>query len=355
MTKKLLFLFLFFLIDSFGFCQGGLNYSNAFMDIGADARSLAMANSVAATVGDVTAGYYNPAGLVNDTVNLLKFAISRNDYLSSVAGLDYIAGAMRINHNSVVALSVIRYGVDDIPNTIELFSVNGNANYNSITSSSIADYGFLGSYAHTFDGIPSLTVGANVKVLRQLVGDYASAWGLGFDGGAQYAYSGWLFGAMVRDITSTLNEWTYTLNQDINQVIIGTHNVIPANKVVIKLPEIDIGAGHKFYFANKNISLLTELDVDAAFVSRNPPKIEPLTGMEAGYKGIVFLRVGVGNIPQAASVTGITQTSFQPDFGIGIRIKSFAFDYALTSLRTISVPSYSNVFSFKFSIKKRKR
>lgn len=351
MTKKILFTFLLFLLNSVAFCQSGLDYSNAFMDIGADARSLAMANSVIATVSDVAAGYYNPAGLTNDTSNHLQFAISHDDYLASVAGLDYIGAAMKMNHNSVVSVSVVRYGVDFIPNTIELFTANKNANYNTIVSSSIADYGFLGSYAHSFNGIPSLSVGANVKVLRQLAGDYAKSWGFGFDGGVQYAYNGWLFGVMIQDITSTFNTWTYTLNQNIDQVIVGTNNVTPTNKVVIKLPELNLGMGRKFYFADKKIFLLPELDMDATFISSNPVNIEPRAGMEVGYKNIVFVRLGIGDVTQA---TGEIQSNFQPDFGIGVRIKSFAFDYALASLDPVSVPSYSNVLSIKFDVKEEK-
>ena len=38
-------------------------YSNTFLDIGVGARSLAMGKSTVAQVDDVTAGYWNPAGL----------------------------------------------------------------------------------------------------------------------------------------------------------------------------------------------------------------------------------------------------------------------------------------------------
>ena len=40
-------------------------YSNEFLNIGAGARGLAMGGAQVASVNDGTAGYWNPAGLVN--------------------------------------------------------------------------------------------------------------------------------------------------------------------------------------------------------------------------------------------------------------------------------------------------
>ena len=39
-------------------------YSNEFLFIGVGARAFGMSNSVVASTGDVTAGYWNPAGLI---------------------------------------------------------------------------------------------------------------------------------------------------------------------------------------------------------------------------------------------------------------------------------------------------
>src|SRR5579863_1417910 len=88
-------------------------YSNEFLDIGVSARALSMGNSVIASVDDVTAGYWNPAGLLGMTGNL-EFSLMHAEYFAGIAKYDYGAACARIDTNSVFGLSVIRFGVDDI-------------------------------------------------------------------------------------------------------------------------------------------------------------------------------------------------------------------------------------------------
>jgi len=42
--------------------------------------------------------------------------------------------------------------------------------------------------------------------------------------------------------------------------------------------------------------------------------------------------------------------TFQPNMGIGLKIKSFTLDYALTDIGDVSGALYSNVFSLKFGL-----
>ena len=59
-------------------------YSNEFLSIGVGARSLAMANTTIAKVDDVTAGYWNPAGLNGVTSNL-QIGYMHNQYFAGIA------------------------------------------------------------------------------------------------------------------------------------------------------------------------------------------------------------------------------------------------------------------------------
>src|SRR5438309_1906436 len=99
------------------FCQFR-KYSNEFLNIGAGARGLAMGSSQVASVKDGTAGYWNPAGLtgVQDypTLNFMHAS-----YFSNIAKYDYASVAIPVSENNrTLGLSVLRFGVDDIPNTL---------------------------------------------------------------------------------------------------------------------------------------------------------------------------------------------------------------------------------------------
>lgn len=333
-------------------------YSNDFLDIGVGARALSMGGSVVASVNDVTSGYWNPAGLLGVPGNI-EIALMHNDYFAGIGAYDYGALAAPIDSNSVFGVTFLRFGVDNIPNTTQLIDASGNVNYNNITSFSVADYAFLFSYARKF-GIPGLTAGASVKVIRCVVGDFATSWGFGFDVGAQYKYKKWQFGAVGRDVTSTFNAWNYTIDQATQQVFTETGNIIPQNGLEITLPRLLLGAGRSFAFFHDNVSLFPELDADLTFdgrrntiISSNPLSIDPHLGFEVGYKGYVFLRFGAGNLQHTTDATGAKITTFQPNFGIGIKIKSFSLDYTLTNLGGASVAPYSNIFSLKFDIYKK--
>ena len=289
----------------------------------------------------------------------MEFSLMHAEYFAGIAKYDYGALSYRIDSNSVFGFTAIRFAVDDIPNTTQLIDASGNVNYNNISQFSAADYGFLISYARNI-GVPGLQLGANVKIVRRVVGDFAGAWGFGFDAGAQYHYKDWLFGAVLRDATSTFNAWSYTLDAATQQVFQETGNVIPTDNIEVTLPRLLLGAGRNFKLFHDKISLLAELGTDITFdgkrntlISSNPVSVDPHIGFEIGYKGFIFLRGGANNLQSYSDVTGAKITTFQPDFGVGIKIKSFSLDYAFTNIGGLSIAQYSNIFSVKFDINKK--
>ncbi len=338
--------------------QSAPKYSNDFLNIGVGARALAMGNSVVASDNDVTSGYWNPAGLMGVTGNI-EVSLMHDEYFAGIAKDDYLAASYKFDKNSVFGLTVIRFGIDNIPYTIDLIDPTGNVNYNNITSFSDAQYAFLFSYARSFDGIKGLTVGANVKVIRSIVGDFASSWGFGLDAGAQYKYKDWLFGAVAKDITSTFNAWSYNLSQDLVNVFQETGNEIPQNGLEITLPSLRLGAARTFKAFHEKVTIMPELGADITFdgqrntlISTNPVSVDPHLGIEVGYRAIVFLRLGIGNLQSTTDETGASYEAFNPDFGVGIKIKSFSLDYALTDNTAAGL--YSNIFSVKFDINKKR-
>ncbi len=341
-----------------GFAQAP-KYSNEFLNIGVGARALGMSNSYITSVNDVTAGYWNPAGLLG-IGNQHQVALMHSEYFAGIAKYDYGSYATRLDSTSVLGFTMIRFGVDDIPNTTELINANGNVDYSRITTFSATDFALLVSYAKKLK-IPGLRIGTNVKIIRRRVGDFAGSWGFGLDAGMQYAYKKWKFAAMTRDITTTFNAWTFNLSDDMKAVFAATGNDIPGNSVEITLPKLLLGTARKFDFTNK-ISLLAEVNFDATFdgkrnvlIQSKAVSVDPHFGLEASYMNIVFLRTGIGNYQSYTDDTGKKIKTFQPNIGIGVRIKTITIDYALTDIGDQSVALYSNVFSLKVDINKNKR
>ncbi|HET6225923.1 MAG TPA: hypothetical protein VFF27_06565, partial [Bacteroidia bacterium] len=106
--------------------------------------------------------------------------------------------------------------------------------------------------------------------------------------------------------------------------------------------------------------LLVESDLDATFdgmrnvlIRTNSVSMDPHIGLEASYNNIIFLRGGLGNYQSYTDASRRKITTVQPNIGVGIHIKSFYLDYALTDIGDQSVALYSHVFSVKLEINKK--
>lgn len=333
-------------------------YSNEFLSIGIGARGLSMSNSVSATTTNADAAYWNPAGLA-----LLEgereLSLMHAEYFAGIAKYDYGSLAARIDNTSVIGLSFIRFGVDDIPDTSELIDSEGNINYDKVKSFSAADYAFMFSYARKSD-TKGLQYGGNIKVVRRTAGDFASSWGFGADLGVRYETGKWVYAAMGRDITTTFNAWSYNLNEQMKEVFTLTGNDIPASSIEVTLPKFILASARKFSFSSK-WELTTELDVDVTTDGkRNVPlktevvSVDPHFGMELGFNDFIYIRGGIGNLQQEKSIDGGKTTTFQPNVGIGLNIKDKLFvDYAFTDLGNNSMALYSNIFSLRLMFNKK--
>src|SRR6187402_3296839 len=141
-------------------------YSNEFLNIGAGARGLSMGSAQVATVNDATSGYWNPAGLVNIKDNP-QVSLMHAEYYAGIGKYDFGSLAIPISNNKrTIGISVVRFAVDDIPNTIFLVEPDGTINFSNITTFSSADYAFLFSMAQqvTFRQTRKLNIGFNAKI-----------------------------------------------------------------------------------------------------------------------------------------------------------------------------------------------
>jgi len=332
-------------------------YSNEFLSIGVGARGLAMSNSLTAVVDDVTSGYWNPAGLLN-IQNDYEFSLMHAEYFAGIAKYDYAGFATPVDSMSALGVSVIRFGVDDIPDTRFLYDASGAINYDRIRFFSAADYAFLLSYARRVNFLDGLKMGANFKVVHRIAGNFASAWGFGLDLGAQLDVKKWKFGLMVRDITGTFNAWSHNTELIID-VYTQTGNEIPENSLEITVPKAMLGVG-RYFPIKTNFGLLASIDMIFSFdgkrnvlVKSDFASFDAAMGLEANYKDLVFLRFGAGKVEEIKDFDGSTYMTFQPNFGVGFKLKGVYVDYALTDIGDQSESLYSHVFSIKAGLDKK--
>lgn len=359
--KSLLFLIISLITIPLSYSQTR-NYSNEFLAIGVDAASFGKSNAVVASTGNVNSSYWNPAGLTkleNKQVSLMHAS-----YFANIANYDFGAYAQPLENNSAIALSVVRFGVDDILDTRQLIANDGSVGtrFNDLPRFSSADYAFNVSYARApFN--KNFSYGINAKVVRRIIGDFASSWGFGLDVGLQGKFNKYNYGVIVRDITTTFNSWK--IDDDIFENSIednasndagreNNNNALDAQeipeKTEITIPSIQAGIARDFTY-RRDLIINVEANINMRFAESNDVisssafSISPAMGFELGYKRFVFLRGGVGNFQRSIQFDQSEQLTFQPNFGVGFHYKGVSIDYALTDIGDQSAAEFSNIFS----------
>lgn len=326
-------------------------YSNEFLNIGVDARAFGLGLSMASHADDVSSGYWNPAGLAGLSADH-QLALMHASYFAGIANFDYGAFATKLDDSSALSISVIRFSVDDIPDTRLLFDGNGSVNYDNIRFFSASDYAVLLSYARKTNFLNGMNLGGSVKIIRRVVGDFAGSWGFGVDIGAQTKWKGWNFGLVGKDLFGTFNSWS--INGDELADIYGqTGNALYTSSLEITLPRMILGVSRHFQLSEQ-FSLLGTLDMVSTFdgkrntlVKSSIISVDPSAGLEVGFKRVAFLRAGIGQFQQIKDFDRTESWTFQPNAGVGFRIKEVAIDYAFTDIGDQAAGLYSHVFTIK--------
>lgn len=334
--------------------QNAPKYSNAFMDIGAGARGLAMSGNQSSNVSGANSVYWNPAGLCASE-GKHDFSLMHAAYFAGIANYDFAAFATRIDSNSVFGAGFVRLGIDDIADTRFLIDADGRIDYNKVTSFAVADYAFMLSYGRKHKKIKNLSYGATAKIIYRDYGLFSTAWGFGLDAGAQYISKHINIGLNLRDVTGTFNAWSHN-PELVKDVFFQTGNTVPENTMEITLPKAMLDASRYFRFG-KNAGALLSAGGAIAFdgprnVLLNAGRVSfaPSAGTELDWKKTVFIRGGIGNFQKIKGFDQTYTTAYQPNFGIGLRIKQLSVDYALTDIGDKSESLYSNVFSLAFRL-----
>lgn len=342
-------------------------YVNEYLNIGVGGRGLSMAGAQAASANDVTAAYYNTAGLMHIASDL-EVGLMHAEYFSGNAKYDYGAIVKPLKDKKrVIGLSVLRFAVDDIPNTIDYIQPDGSFDESKLKSMSAGDYAFLLSYAQKIslfkkNQLIETNIGGNAKVIYRHLGTLANAWGFGIDLGLQARYKQWRFGVMAKDITTTYTAWSFHLSEKDKQVFGQTGNEIPIKSYEVMYPRLNFGVARHLLKPTSKLQVLAELGFDITtdgkrntLISGNTFSIDPKLGIEANYKKTIYLRAGIGNLQRVLDDKDTSNTKkitlYQPSVGIGLLLGIFNIDYAFTSLQTQSNALFTHVVSIRINVK----
>ncbi len=309
-------------------------YAGEFTSVGVGARGLALGGAYVALAEDVTAGYWNPAGLAR--IEFPQLTAMHAERFAGIVNYDYLGVAFPLGQKSTVALNITRTGIDDIPITalrnpeLELgeFYYENNERIRNVPyiakMVNDAEWAWYLSYAHQKSS--TLFYGANAKFVRKGVGEY-SAWGLGFDVGVRWNPLNSLFlGANLQDATSTLLAWNT-----------GERELI--------LPTLKWGAAYVFEVPWLKGIVIPTADVDFRFEGRKTAaqvfwkqlSADFHFGLEYDFSHIVALRVGldVGH----------------PSAGLGVHLPKLDVDYAFLSHSDLGA---THRISLRLSIEEKK-
>lgn len=356
---------LFTLLCFLSFYTGvyGQKYSNEFLSIGVGARAQAMGNSVIASTDDVYAGVWNPAGLAAlSPDDGLQLGAMHAEWFGGVGNFDYLSFSIPTTKSGHrLGFSLVRFGIDQIPNTLSLYESDGTINFDNLREFSAVDYAFIGSYGKAVNRPKgALRLGGNVKVVHRRIGPFATSWGFGADLGAQMDRGRWTFGAMVRDLTTTFNAWSFSFTEDEKEVLEITGNEIPINSVEITSPQLILGAS-RLSELNEKINLRTEVNLVMTtdgrrntLISADPFSFDPSLGLEFDYRQQVYLRAGVNQFQRELDFGNEETLTLRPSLGVGLKLGQLIVDYAYTDLGD-DRNTFSHVVSLQLGLKPRRK
>jgi hypothetical protein len=299
-----------FLLLSLAESEGGSGkYAGEFLAIGVGGRALGMGGAAVALTGDVTAGFWNPAGLAR--IDYPQFVLMHNEQFGSLLNHDYGAVAIPFGPSTTLGLSIIRLGTDDVARTtgagldaagnlttdINLFS---RVDPNRVVYFNASDWAFIFTYARRVS--PDLTYGANLKVIRRDL-DENSATGLGLDVGVWYVpMDGLMLGAAVQDISTTFLAWDTGV----------TEFITPTAKL-----------GGAYQFTGLGGTIVPAVDVDLRFENRRSASMFHVggisadlhAGLEYRFASLVSLRAGYSDVKQLT-------------LGAGVHLPRLSIDYS---------------------------
>jgi len=316
--------FLMFLASSAS-AQTIAKYAGEFMAIGVGGRALGMGGAHVALVNDATAGYWNPGALAR--IDYPEAVAMHEERFGSLVNYDFAGVAIPYGPDVSLGLSVLRLGVDGIPDTRNAWvDNNGNGvfdntdriDYDKITYFNATDWALYFTYAKRSSS--KLLYGANIKLIRRTLADQ-SATGIGFDVGAVYSpTANFSVGVNAQDITTTLVAWSTGRSELVS-------------------PTLKLGTAYSINILSGRLTPAVDVDVRfenrhfASMASVGPVSFDPHAGLEFDYKSTVALRVGYNDVKQMSVGAGIHLRMLDVDYSFA----KFAADESLGNTHRISI------------------
>jgi len=293
--------------------EGGVvvsKYGGEFLRTGVGARPLGMGGAFVAVVEDVTAIYWNPAGLVG--MGTAQIHGMHAERFTGIVNYDFIGVGLPFKDNMAFGLGFLRLGVDGIPFTalrdptrgIGEFYIDdaGRRIQNDVYAYKIVDDSEM-ALVFSFAKARSerISFGGNVKLIRKSTGEH-NAWGLGFDMGIRWnPYRSLKLGLVLVDGTSTLMAW----NSGEKELI---------------LPHLRLGLAYPVQWGA--FRLLPVLDVDMGFENRGLATqlsigrmdLDFHSGVEVNFRNRIAMRIG-SDRGRFTAGAGFQVSAFHVDYG----------------------------------------
>ncbi len=315
-------------------------YAGSFLSIGVGGRALGMGGAQVAVVNDVTAGYWNPAGLAR--INYPQIALMHEEHFGSLVNYNYAAVAIPYGKDMSFGFSAIRLSVDGIPDTRhalidqttgqviqDINNPNARLDPSKIKEFSDTDWAFFLTFAKKHSD--KLYWGANIKIIKRNIAEFYAT-GIGFDVGALYMPIHNLYlGANLMNITTTVVVWSTGRNELIT-------------------PTAKVGAAYSFKFLGGTFT--PAMDFDIRFENRRfasnfnigPISFDMHAGLEFNYKNIFSLRGGFNDIKQFTIGAGIKLPKLTIDYSFA-RMAESSFErlpdtHRISLILTLAEPRY---------------
>jgi len=287
-------------------------YAGEFMAIGIGGRPLGMGGAFVAIANDVTAGYYNPAGLAK--MNYPQISLMHSEQFGNLVNYDYAAVGIPFKSDMSFGLSVMRLAIDGIPDTREalvdrlnndkviynIYLPGARLDTDLITEFSNQDYAFYLTFAKRHSD--NFYWGANIKIIRRDIAEFGAT-GVGFDVGAYYTPMENLhLGANIQDVTTTLVAWDTGLNELISPTLkVGSAYVFDGflGGYVMPVLDFDIRFENRQFASNFNLG---------------PVSFDMHAGLEVNIENIVFVRGGYNDVKQFTVGAGVKLPKLNIDY-----------------------------------------